>query len=193
MTSSRCCTFVCRDRNWKLFFQSDAKRNFENRFADFNPWFIRGKIKKWKPIYRGDGEKIPLVVEKNAIAVGLEGDDETLVEPRFNGLMRFGSVSRVNIHCQGIKLLDRCERFHQEDDHAAALYRLDRARQQIRRQSFEVLKNAHAVRFAQNLVCILVVRPTYIRTTDKELERIRLIVQVNSTIFYSPFQIILIL
>ena len=95
--------------------------------------------------------------------------------------MTFRAISVVHIHGHGIKLLQRRHRSQQENHETTSLHRFDRTTQKIRCKCLKILKHTHTIRGTQDLVCILVVRVSYVRRRDEKIERIFLIGIVQSS------------
>lgn len=78
----------------------------------------------------------------------------------------------MNVHAHVVELPERRHGLEQEDHQAAALHRLDRARQDVRRDRLKVLQHEHAVGRAEDLVRLLVVAPADLRGRQEQLKRV---------------------
>mmetsp|Transcript_31326 Transcript_31326/g.99939 ORF Transcript_31326/g.99939 Transcript_31326/m.99939 type:complete len:481 (-) Transcript_31326:438-1880(-) len=119
-----------------------------------------------------EGEDVQLVVHDHAVGVGRQRECEALVEPRRHVLVGLGAEARVHVHGHLVEPLQRLHVAQQHHDHAAALHGLNGAREEIRGDGLKVLEHAHAVRVAQDLVCLAVISVPDVGGGDEERERI---------------------
>jgi hypothetical protein len=86
--------------------------------------------------------------------------------------VRLGAEARVHVHGERVELLERRHRLEQQHDDAAALDRLDGAREQVGRQRLKVLQHAHAVGLAHDGVRLFVVAVANVGGRDEQFKRI---------------------
>jgi len=79
-------------------------------------------------------------------------------------------VARMYIHGHGVQLLQTGHGLQQQHDQPATLDRLNRPRQQIRRERLKVLKDTHSVSVSEDLLRLLVVNIADVRERDEEFE-----------------------
>ena len=71
--------------------------------------------------------------------------------------MSFSSIPRVDVHGNGIQLLETSESVEQKHDNTSAFYSLDGSAKNIRSDTLKVLNDAHAESLSKDLMGVLVV------------------------------------
>ena len=83
-------------------------------------------------------------------------------------------------HHHRVELLQTRHVLQENRDDAAALHRLDRAAQQVRRDRFEVLEHQHSVGLTENVLGVLVVAPADLRARHEQVERVLAVLIVQA-------------
>lgn len=84
--------------------------------------------------------------------------------------MRIGSVSLVDVHRDGMQLLQAGHRPHQKDDQSSSFDSLDGPAEKVGRQCFKILQDEHLVGITQYLMRFFVVGIPYLIGADEQFE-----------------------
>mmetsp|Transcript_24755 Transcript_24755/g.56954 ORF Transcript_24755/g.56954 Transcript_24755/m.56954 type:complete len:349 (+) Transcript_24755:5170-6216(+) len=119
-----------------------------------------------------EGQHVQLVVTDEAVSATSQAQEEPFVEARDHVSRSLRPIPGVDVHGHRVQLPQTAHAPKQEDDETPASHRLDRPRQQVRRQGLEVLEDADAVRVSQKTMRVAVIAPCYGRGRDEKLKRI---------------------
>ena len=120
----------------------------------------------------GERQHVQLVVQHQAVVAPPEAQDEALVKAARHVREGLRAEPRVHVHRHRVQLLQALDRPQEQDDGAAALHRLHRAREEVGCERLKVLEHAHAERAPEHALRVLVVAPGDVRARDEELEGI---------------------